>query len=180
MPSRLLAGQQQVLKYLARYTHRVAISNGRLLELNDGRITFSYKDYAASSEIKTMTLEMQEFARRFLLHVLPRGFVRIRYYGFLANCRRAEKLELCRRLLSTQRPDAESITEIPKDDQQIDPPAAHPNLPELLPGEDDHHREDFCREMSGYELGVSCPDSEYLLSRIKDGGRSIADLTRSR
>jgi hypothetical protein len=78
----------------------VAISNGRLLELNDGQVTFSYKDYAANSEIKTMTLKTEEFARRFLLHVLPRGFVRIRYYGFLANCCRTEKLALCRRLLS--------------------------------------------------------------------------------
>jgi Putative transposase len=127
-------GPPQVLKYLARYTHRVAISNGRLLELNDGRVTFSYKDYAATSEIKTMTLETLEFARRFLLHVLPRGFVRIRYYGFLANRRRAEKLKLCRRLLSTQQPDAESITEIPKDGQQIDPPAAHPICPNCCLG----------------------------------------------
>jgi Putative transposase/Transposase zinc-binding domain len=127
-------GPQQVLKYLARYTHRVAISNGRLLELNDGWVTFSYKDYAAGNEIKTMTLETQEFARRFLLHVLPRGFVRMRYYGFLANRRRAEKLELCRRLLSTQQPDGESITETPKDGQQIDPPAAHTICPNCSQG----------------------------------------------
>jgi Putative transposase len=120
---------QQVLKYLARYTHRVAISNGRLLELNDGRVTFSYKDYAAGNAIGTMALETQEFARRFLLHVLPRGFVRMRYYGFLANCHRREKLELCRRLLSTQREDTESIAEIPKDGQLIDPAAAHPICP---------------------------------------------------
>jgi Putative transposase/Transposase zinc-binding domain len=127
-------GPQQVLKYLARYTHRVAISNGRLLELNDGWVTFSYKDYAAGNEIKTMTLETQEFARRFLLHVLPRGFVRMRYYGFLANRRRAEKLELCRRLLSTQQPDGESMTETPKDGQQIDPPAAHTICPNCSQG----------------------------------------------
>jgi len=69
----------QVLKYPARHTHRVAISNGRLLELNDDQVTFSYKDYAEGNATKTMTLKTQEFARRFLLHVLPRGFVRIRY-----------------------------------------------------------------------------------------------------
>lgn len=89
-------GPEQVLKYLARYTHRVAISNHRLLELSDGRVSFSYKDYAAGNLTKTMTLDACEFTRRFLLHVLPRGFVRIRHYGFLANRCRQEKLELCR------------------------------------------------------------------------------------
>lgn len=113
-------GAPQVLKYLARYTHRVAISNGRLLELNDGRVTFSYKDYAASSEIKTMTLETQEFARRFLLHVLPRGFVRVRYYGFLANCCRTEKLALCRRLLPEGKPEPASGAAAPQDDLHRD------------------------------------------------------------
>ena len=113
-------GPPQVLKYLARYTHRVAISNGRLLELNDGRVTFSYKDYAAISEIKTMTLETQEFARRFLLHVLPRGFVRVRYYGFLANCCRTEKLAICRRLLSEEKPEPASGAAVPQDDLQHD------------------------------------------------------------
>jgi Putative transposase/Transposase zinc-binding domain len=92
-------GPEQVLKYLARYTHRVAISNYRLLKLSDGRVDFSYKDYAAGNVTKTMTLDVQEFARRFLLHILPRGFVRIRHYGLLANRCRKEKLELCRRLL---------------------------------------------------------------------------------
>jgi hypothetical protein len=113
-------GSPQVLKYLARYTHRVAISNGRLLELDDGRVTFSYKDYAASSEIKTMALETREFARRFLLHVLPRGFVRVRYYGFLANCCRTEKLALCRRLLSEGKPEPASGAAAPQDDLQRD------------------------------------------------------------
>lgn len=113
-------GPQQVLKYLSRYTHRVAISNGRLLELNDGRVTFSYKDYTASSEIRTMTLETQEFARRFLLHVLPRGFVRVRYYGFLVNCCRTEKLTLCRRLLSEEKPEPALGAAAPQDDLQHD------------------------------------------------------------
>jgi hypothetical protein len=105
-------GPEQVLKYLARYTHRVAISNGRLLELTDNDVTFSYKDYAAGNSAKTMSLEICEFARRFLLHVLPRGFVRIRYYGFLANSCRAKNLELCRRLLSASETEPESVNEV--------------------------------------------------------------------
>jgi hypothetical protein len=90
---------EQVLKYLARYTHRVAISNSRLQKLKDGQVTFSYKDYAAGNLTKTMTLETPEFTRRFLQHVLPSGFVRIRHYGFLANRDRKQKLALCRQLL---------------------------------------------------------------------------------
>jgi len=83
-------GPQQVLKYLARYTHRVAISNQRLLSLHDGKLTFRYKDYAQQGRQRTMTLDAVEFLRRFLLHVLPKGFMRIRYYGFLANRNRWE------------------------------------------------------------------------------------------
>ena len=92
-------GPQQVLKYLARYTHRVAISNRRLLSLEDGRVSFEYKDYADGDKTKVMTLEATEFIRRFLLHVLPSGFVRIRQFGFLANRARRQKLALCRALL---------------------------------------------------------------------------------
>jgi hypothetical protein len=113
-------GPPQVLKYLARYTHRVAISNGRLLELNDDQVTFSYKDYAEGNATKTMTLETQEFARRFLLHVLPRGFMRIRYYGFLANCCRAERLKLCRRLLPAAKTEPESVNEVQPGGDQSD------------------------------------------------------------
>ena len=113
-------GPPQVLKYLARYTHRVAISNGRLLELNDDQVTFSYKDYAEGNATKTMTLKTQEFARRFLLHVLPRGFVRIRYYGFLANCCRAERLKLCRRLLPAAKTEPESVNEVQPGGDQSD------------------------------------------------------------
>jgi Putative transposase len=111
-------GPEQVLKYLARYTHRVAISNGRLLKLTDDEVTFNYKDYAAGNVTRTMTLDVHEFARRFLLHVLPRGFVRIRYYGFLANGCRAKKLELCRRLLSADKTESRSINETHNDDDQ--------------------------------------------------------------
>jgi hypothetical protein len=92
-------GPEQVLKYLARYTHRVAISNWRLVSLEDGKVSFGWKDYANGSRERVMTLEATEFLRRFLLHVLPSGFVRIRHYGFLANRARAAKLQLCRDLL---------------------------------------------------------------------------------
>jgi Putative transposase/Transposase zinc-binding domain len=88
-----------VLKYLARYTHGVAISNRRLIALRDGQVSFRYKDYADRQQSKVLTLQTPEFIRRFLLHTLPRGFVRIRYYGFLANRQRNERLEHCRRLL---------------------------------------------------------------------------------
>jgi hypothetical protein len=92
-------GPEQVLKYLARYTHRVAISNRRLLSMEDGRVTFEWKDYAGGNQTKTMTLSAVEFIRRFLLHILPVGFMRIRQFGFLANRSRRKKLALCRALL---------------------------------------------------------------------------------
>ena len=97
-------GPEQVLKYLARYTHRVAISNSRILSIEDGKVTFLWKNYADGNQTKVMTLAATEFIRRFLLHVLPAGFVRIRQYGFLANRARKEKLALCRTLLSAPPP----------------------------------------------------------------------------
>ncbi len=96
---RPFGGPEQVLKYLARYTHRVAISNRRLLKFEHGRVTFRYKDYADDHKHKTMTLSADEFLRRFAQHVLPRGFVKLRHYGLLANRDRDERLDLCRRLL---------------------------------------------------------------------------------
>jgi len=92
-------GPERVLKYLARYTHRVAISNSRILSIADGKVTFLWKDYADGGKVKPMTLEAVEFIRRFLLHILPAGFVRIRQFGFLANRTRRDKLALCRELL---------------------------------------------------------------------------------
>jgi hypothetical protein len=92
-------GPEQVLKYLARYTHRVAISNRRLLSMEDGQVRFEYKDYADGNQTKVMTLSATEFIRRFLLHILPNGFVRIRQYGFLSNRERRKKLASCRLLL---------------------------------------------------------------------------------
>jgi hypothetical protein len=96
---RPFGGPAQVLKYLARYTHRVAISNSRLLELRAGRVTFRYKDYADAERHKTMTLEADAFLRRFVQHVLPRSFVKIRHYGLLAKRQREIRLAACRRLL---------------------------------------------------------------------------------
>ena len=96
------AGPQQVLDYVGRYTHRVALSNNRLLAIEDGQVKFRYKDYRDDSQQKTLTLSADEFIRRFLLHVLPQGFHRIRYYGFLGNRHRQLKLALCRRLLAME------------------------------------------------------------------------------
>ena len=103
---RPFAGPEQVLDYLGRYTHRIAISNQRLHSLDDGSVRFRYTDYRrnGASRHKTMTLAAAEFIRRMLLHVLPPGFHRIRYYGFLANRAREQKLAECRRLLDTPPP----------------------------------------------------------------------------
>src|SRR6185437_4956544 len=92
-------GPEQVLKYLARYTHRVAISNNRLLDFEEGLVRFRYKDYAHGNRKRVMTLSAAEFVRRFLLHVLPGGFMRIRHYGLLSNRHRRADLALCRELL---------------------------------------------------------------------------------
>ena len=94
-------GAQHVLDYLARYTHRVAISNNRLLSFSDGRVTFLWKDYQHGAAKKTMTLDADEFIRRFLLHVPPAGFQHIRHYGFLANRYRETKLAHCRATAAT-------------------------------------------------------------------------------
>src|SRR5437868_3825013 len=97
-------GPQHVLHYLARYTHRVAISNHRLVNFADGQVTFRWKDYAHGSKQKLMTVTTEEFLRRFLLHVLPTGFVRIRFFGFLANRRRKALLPVCQQLLRMPTP----------------------------------------------------------------------------
>lgn len=97
-------GPRQVLKYLARYTHRVAISNRRLVAVRNGSVTFRWKDYAQGNQPAMMTLQATEFIRRFLLHVLPRGLVRIRHFGFLANRFRRQKISQCRKLLDIALP----------------------------------------------------------------------------
>lgn len=106
-------GPEQVLAYLGRYTHRVAISNARLVGLSDGQVAFRWKDYRHHARPNVMTLAADEFIRRFLLHTLPDGFHRIRHYGFLANSHRAAKLALCRKLL-----DAAATAGIPVDDAE--------------------------------------------------------------
>ena len=97
-------GPQYVLQYLGRYTHRVAISNHRLVSFADGQVTFRWRDSAHHNEQKLMTLSVDEFLRRFLLHILPKGFVRIRNFGFLANRRRTTLLPLCFQLLGATQP----------------------------------------------------------------------------
>lgn len=101
---RPFAGPQQVLAYLSRYTHRVAISNRRLLSADTQSVTFTYKDYADEARGKTMTLRPAEFVRRFCLHILPERFVKIRHYGLLGNRQRHKRLDQARRLLAVVRP----------------------------------------------------------------------------
>jgi hypothetical protein len=101
---RPFGGPQQVLEYLGRYTHRVAIANSRLLACENGRVRFRWKDYRAGNKCKVMTLAADEFMRRFLLHVLPKGFRRIRHFGFLANACRATKLAAIRAALQVVKP----------------------------------------------------------------------------
>jgi hypothetical protein len=108
---RPFGGPEHVLQDLARYTHRVAISNHRITQIANGQVTFRWKDYAHRGKRKLMTITADEFLRRFLLHVLPRGFVRIRFCGFLAHRRRRALLPLCLKLLSaTPTPAAASAT----------------------------------------------------------------------
>ena len=101
---------EQVLAYLGRYTHRVAIANSRLIALTDGKVSFAWKDYRHDGKAKTMTLDANEFIRRFLLHTLPSHFHRIRYYGFLANGGRGDNIALCRSLLAVQSANSARVT----------------------------------------------------------------------
>jgi hypothetical protein len=106
---------QQVFRYLGRYTHRVAISNHRLLALRDGRVSFTVKDYKDGARRKVLTLDAVEFLRRFLLHVLPRNFVRIRHYGLYASRHVQGKLATARRLLQPDAPDDADAGQVPTD-----------------------------------------------------------------
>ncbi len=121
---RPFAGPAQVLDYVGRYTHRVAISNNRLLSMGDGKVHFRWKDYRDDNRQKIMTLGAGEFIRRFLIHVLPDGFHRIRYFGFLGNCHRARKLAQCRQLLGMA----------PVASTAADPPADYRDRYEILTG----------------------------------------------
>ena len=128
---RPFGGPQQTLKYLARYTHRVAISNHRLVSMENGRVTFRWKDYADGNREKPMTLDATEFLRRFLLHVFPQGFMRIRQYGFLANCQRQAKLARCRELIAEQA--VEENAERPKEPPTPRPPTEHQTSRDCCP-----------------------------------------------
>jgi hypothetical protein len=108
-------GPEQVVRYLGRYTHRVAISNHRLVSSDSNDVTFLWRDYAHGNKQKKMTVSADEFIRRFLLHVLPKGFVRIRHFGFMANAQRSALLDVCRRLLQT--------TPVVQSDERADTPS---------------------------------------------------------
>jgi hypothetical protein len=97
-------GPRQVLKYLSRYTHRIAISNSRLVSMGENSVTFRWKDYAHGNQPKAMTLEAGEFLRRFLMHVVPSGFMRIRHFGLFSNRFRTANIAHCRHLLATLAP----------------------------------------------------------------------------
>lgn len=105
------AGPDQVLEYLGRYTHRIAISNNRIVSVKDDRVTFTYRDRADGNKIKPMTLAATEFIRRFLLHVLPNGFVKIRYFGFLAHCNKKRYIPLIRNLIDPKARPVEKLEE---------------------------------------------------------------------
>jgi Putative transposase len=124
---RPFAGPEAVLAYLARYTHRVAISNSRLIAADETGVTFKVKDYRISGPDRytTMTLDVAEFIRRFLIHVLPKGFHRIRHYGLFANGCRAETLARARQLLAVAAPTAETNEQAPGDPGESDV-LAHP------------------------------------------------------
>jgi hypothetical protein len=110
------AGPQQVVDYVGRYTHRVAISNHRILDIDGDEVKFTWRDYRDNNQQKTMPLSADEFIGRFLLHVLPSGFHRIRYYGFLGNRHRKEKLQHCRQLLGmAASSESSSVTATPED-----------------------------------------------------------------
>lgn len=106
-------GPEQVLAYLSRYTHRVAIANSRLVSMEGGKMTFRWRDYRHGRRPRSMTLDADEFIRRFLLHTLPDGFHRIRHYGFLANGQRAARLAECRALLAARAPEAAIVRDRP-------------------------------------------------------------------
>jgi hypothetical protein len=116
-------GPAQVLRYLGRYTHRVAISNRRLVAMSEGHVTFRWKDYAGGGKQRLMTITATEFLRRFLLHALPKNFVRIRHYGFLANRCRKEKIATCRRLLEAL--DVQTVESTSESQAAEPPPTVH-------------------------------------------------------
>jgi len=141
---RPFAGPEQVLRYFSRYTHRVAISNHRLVEATDDHVTFTWKDYRNEARIAHMTLAPAEFIRRFLLHVLPDGFRRIRHYGFLANGHRKAKLAHIRQLLPAKPPQEASAV-----DHGVDTAMIKQDGAETPPTDDDNAWEPTCPQCGG-------------------------------
>jgi hypothetical protein len=139
-------GPEQVLDYVGRYTHRVAISNNRLIDIEDGAVRFRWKDYRQGNRQKVMSVAADEFIRRFLLHVLPEGFHRIRYYGFLGNRHRAQKLAHCRDLLG-----------MPVLGPSVDPP--------------EKSYRDRCEDLTGHCLREcpACHQGQMIIIEIFDG-----------
>jgi hypothetical protein len=126
-------GPEQMLAYLGRYTHRVAIANSRLVAMTDDAVSFRWKDYRQEGRHKVMTLEPAEFMRRFLLHVLPPGFHRIRHFGFLANRPRTVRIALCRQLLAQPVLDQQGTPNAALDNHRCSPPWQHGPAPDICP-----------------------------------------------
>lgn len=110
------AGPQQVLEYVGRYTHRIAISNNRIVDVQDGKVIFAYRDRKDNDTLKLKPLEAKEFIRRFLLHVLPSGFMKIRHFGFLSNRYKKDNIQLCRQLLGD---DSQPVERVKKSPEQL-------------------------------------------------------------
>jgi hypothetical protein len=152
---------EHILKYLARYTHRVAISNHRLVALQDGQVTFRFKDHKRGGQLRTRTLEAVEFLRRFVLHILPKGLHKIRYFGYLANRHRRAKLALCRTLLGQSAEDlvttamatSEDVPEPDRKVARIEPgdacPVCHQGRMQLV--------ETYHRHRAAGDLSVAVP-----------------------
>jgi hypothetical protein len=139
------AGPEQVLQYLGRYTHRIALTNNRLLSLDECTVRFRYKDYAAGNRRKVMSLEAQEFIRRYLLHVLPKGFMRIRHYGLLGNRAKRHKLAQARAALNAPLP------------QSISSPSESIETFWLRIAQLDIHQCPHCRNAPMRQIGVLLP-----------------------
>ncbi len=159
---RPFAGPEAVLAYLARYTHRVAISNSRLIALDDKGVTFKWKDYRIKGRdrLKTMTLDAAEFIRRFLLHVLPSGFHRIRHYGLIAGAVRAHNIERVRQLLTASTQPRERARRGRQRDRNT---SDRPPMP-MLRRPDDHHR--YVRGRAPCAIAIANPDQNRHLMTV--------------
>ena len=175
---RPFAGPEAVLAYLSRYTHRVAISNSRLITLDEAGVTFKWKDYRIKGRdrLKTMTLDADEFIRRFLLHVLPSGFHRIRHYGLFASAVRAQNIERARQLLAKPRGRVPTLARRGRQrDRKTRACAAMP----MLRRPHDHHRN--LRRRAPCALAIADPDQDrHLMTRRRASRLAIADLLRLR